>query len=130
MGMEKLERDLDIVNFINLTKAYRVMQQILFNNSQLMFMNFQRCDVLCAEKFDEAETAHSNTLKLQKKIKNLLKGDFNKYSGRELAKNAIKERLQKFQDKQLKTRDYRTLQGVLVRSFKTLEEKKEEQEVL
>ena len=32
-GELKLERDLDIVNLLNMIKGYRVMQQVLFDNS-------------------------------------------------------------------------------------------------
>ena len=31
-GMKKLERDLDIVNLIDLIKGYRVMRKVLFNH--------------------------------------------------------------------------------------------------
>ena len=39
-GMKKLERDLDIVNLIDLIKGYRVMRKVLFNHDQRFLMKF------------------------------------------------------------------------------------------
>ena len=48
-GQEKLERDLDIVNLLNLIKGYRQMRQALFDQNQLLFLQFQKRDVLHSE---------------------------------------------------------------------------------
>ena len=45
-GLRKLERDLDIVNLIDLIKGYRVMRKVLFNHDQRFLMKFQKQDVL------------------------------------------------------------------------------------
>ena len=39
-GQKKLDRDLDIVNLINLMKSLRIMRQVLFSANQLYFLKF------------------------------------------------------------------------------------------
>jgi len=62
-----LERDLDIMNLIEMIKSYRVMQKVLFDQDQLLFLRFQRRDVLVATSEDT--TSESDSL-----VQNLFDG--------------------------------------------------------
>ena len=44
-----LDNDLDVVNYLNLVKGFRVMKQVLFNQDQLLFLKFQKADVVNTE---------------------------------------------------------------------------------
>ena len=54
-GLKKLERDLDIVNLIDLIKGYRVMRKVLFNHDQRFLMKFQKQDVLDSDYSNSEE---------------------------------------------------------------------------
>ncbi len=49
-GKKKLDRDLDIGNFIQLSKDYRIMRKVLFDHDQRFMMKFQKQDVLHSEE--------------------------------------------------------------------------------
>jgi len=48
-GEEKLNKDLNIVNMIEMMKGFRVMKQVLFDQNQLFFLNFQQRDVILTD---------------------------------------------------------------------------------
>ena len=58
--MKKLERDLDIVNLINLMKGYRIMRKVLFNHDQRLLLKFQKQDVINSDDVGKSEDESSN----------------------------------------------------------------------
>ena len=51
-GVEKLERDLDIVSYLEMVHGYRVMKQVLFDEDDRFFLNFQRRDLIDVSESD------------------------------------------------------------------------------
>ena len=45
-GIEKLKRDLDIVNLLSLIKGYHVMKQVLFSPDERFLLKMQRRDLI------------------------------------------------------------------------------------
>lgn len=46
-GTNKLNRDLDIVNLLEMIKDYHLMKQVLFNQDERFFLKLQRRDLIC-----------------------------------------------------------------------------------
>ena len=44
--MEKLSRDLDIVNLLDIVKGFHVMKQVLFSQDDRFFLHLQRRDMI------------------------------------------------------------------------------------
>ena len=44
-----LDNDLDVVNYLKMVKGFRLMRQVLFNQDQLLFLKFQKADVVNTE---------------------------------------------------------------------------------
>ena len=123
-GEQKLERDLDVENLIHMIKGFRVMNQVLFNQNQQLFLKFQRQDQLLSETQDSSQEG-LNTLNCKELLSNNLKDQ-----ARESAKTFIKENLKKFDNRGLSMKDFRVLQGVLSKDFKAMELKQIEQKEL
>ena len=45
-GIEKLSRDLDIVNLLDIVKGFHVMKQVLFSQDDRFFLHLQRRDMI------------------------------------------------------------------------------------
>ena len=56
-GQKKLEKDLNIVNYFDLLKGFRLMQQVLFTEQQLVLLKFQQANVV---NIRESETSSSS----------------------------------------------------------------------
>ena len=55
-GIEKLERDLDIVKLLDIVKGYHVMKQVLFSQDDRFFLHLQRRDMIYSSETEtEAE---------------------------------------------------------------------------
>ena len=39
-GIEKLEQDLDVVNFLQMIKGYNVLKQVMFSHDDRFFLHF------------------------------------------------------------------------------------------
>ena len=52
-GIDKLSRDLDIVNLLDLIKGYRVMKQVLFSQQDRFLLQMQRRDVIYSSSSEE-----------------------------------------------------------------------------
>ena len=44
--MEKLSRDLDIVNLLDIVEGFHVMKQVLFSQDDRFFLHLQRRDMI------------------------------------------------------------------------------------
>ena len=101
------------MNLIEMIKSYRVMQKVLFDQDQLLFLRFQRRDVLVTTSEDTTE--ESDNL-----AQNLVDGiDDN---SRDESRQIIRRRLAKFVGKSLSHKDFRILQGVISKDFKSTEQ--------
>ena len=58
-GQKKLEKDLDIVNYFDLLRGFRLMQQVLFTEQQLVLLKFQQANVVNHHR-GESETSSSS----------------------------------------------------------------------
>ena len=54
-GIEKLERDLDIVNLLDIVKGYHVMKQVLFSQDDRFLLQLQRRDMIYSSETAEEE---------------------------------------------------------------------------
>ena len=52
-GIDKLSRDLDIVNLLKLIKGYHVMKQVLFSHQDRFFLQLQRRDIIYSSSSEE-----------------------------------------------------------------------------
>ena len=107
-------------------KMSRLIKQVLFDKSQLMFLKFQRRNVLQSDSASSSPCSDSNMDALfgaesAADETKLSKSDLN--AKRVHVKNQVKERLEKFVGvtEDLCMKDWRILQGVLSKNFKTLE---------
>ena len=79
------------MNLIDLIKGYRVMQQVLFNHNELLFLRFQQRDVLKISSEDESIVSEeTENLKISKQITRMLNQFDEKLSDRKTAINRIK----------------------------------------
>ena len=54
-GMNKLNRDLDIVKLLEMVKDYRVMKQVIFSHDDRFFLQLQHRDMICSSSSVEVE---------------------------------------------------------------------------
>mgnify|MGYP001626887541 CR=1 FL=1 len=54
-GIKMLTRDLDIVHFLELTKDYHLIKQVLFNHDDRFLIKLQHRDLICTSSSDEGE---------------------------------------------------------------------------
>ena len=66
-GIEKLSRDLDIVNLLDIVKGFHVMKQVLFNQDERFFLHLQRRDMIYSSESSQCEKEEQSreSLKLQ-----------------------------------------------------------------
>ena len=109
---------------IDLIKGYRVMQQVLFNHNELLFLRFQQRDVLKISSEDESDVSEEiEHLKISKQITRLLNEIDDKQSDRKKAIDSIRVSLNTYQNRELNSTELRILQGVLQKDFKLQEHK-------
>ena len=54
-GIEKLSKDLDIVNLLKIVKGYHVMMQVLFNQDDRFMLQLQRRDMIYSSQSEDEE---------------------------------------------------------------------------
>ena len=52
-GINKLKRDLDIVNLLEIVKGFYVMKQVLFSLDDRFLLKFQRRDIIHSSESDD-----------------------------------------------------------------------------
>ena len=110
-GKRKLTRDLDIENLIELIKGYRCMQKVLFNRDQLLYLQFQRKDVLVTDSESEDQNVDG-----VKEIANLLSQEgIAKPEQRSQQMDRFRSELSSKQNLRLDSKDYRLLQGIMTK---------------
>ena len=118
--MEKLSRDLDIVNLLDIVKGFHVMKQVLFNQDDRFFLHLQRRDMIYSSDTSlcEKEEQGRDSLKLQleESLGSGLVFDQEKA-------NTLRKVLNRFQGRQLEDREFRILQGVFKKNFGSLEQR-------
>ena len=67
-GDRKLNRDLDIVNIIEMIKGYRCLRKVLFDRSQLFYLKFQRKDVLVSDSPSDNDKKNETVKQLAEKL--------------------------------------------------------------
>ena len=61
--MDKLSRDLDIVNLLDIIRGYHVMKSVLFNFNDRFLLHLQRRDTICSSESIVSDEEHGNSLK-------------------------------------------------------------------
>ena len=54
-GKHKLNRDLDIINLLEMVKDYHLMRQVLFNQDDRFFLALQHRDMICESSTENEE---------------------------------------------------------------------------
>ena len=125
-GIKKLNRDLDIINLLEMIQIYRVMKMTVFSQDDRFFLRAQRRDMIYTSESEEDqqqpnENVMWKTAKTRSWMRNILNQDeaINKEQ-----KESLKKLLQRYQDRKLRDEEFRILQGVLMKDFGEAEQKK------
>ena len=127
MGIEKLSRDLDIVNLLDMIKGYQVMKQVLFNQDERFLLHLQRRDMI-----DTTDTDPDQEFKMQFKMSSQAERSRSRYvfnalqrklgsavqSGEDFLveeeqRESVRKLLKRFENRKLENQEFRILQGVL-----------------
>ena len=61
-GRQKLYRDLDIVNLLEMIKDYHLMKQVLFDQDDRFFLQLQHRDMICESTTEDDMRSKSNKI--------------------------------------------------------------------
>ena len=126
-GIKKLDRDLDVSQLLEMVQVYRVMKQTLFSQDDRFFLRMQRKDVICSSDTAVNNTDSKNpdkqwkTLKAKATVASILNQD---EAINPQQKQNLRKMLERFEGRKLRDREFRILQGILLKDFGELELKK------
>ena len=66
-GRDKLYRDLDIVNLLEMIKDYHVMKQVLFTHDDRFFLQLQHRDMICTTSSEQDDGYYIGEEKVKQK---------------------------------------------------------------
>ena len=66
-GKKKLNRDLDIVNLLEMIKDYHLMKQVLFDQDDRFFLQLQHRDMICETTTDDMMASEMNQIQSDSK---------------------------------------------------------------
>lgn len=113
-GVEKLDKELDIVNLIKQIRKLKLMTKILFSSRQAMLLKFQRKNLIeTTTSSSDSDHYKYDTLKLMNSNKPLLQ--LSQYV-------KIKRKLRQFQRHELEMHDKRLLNGIWMKKPKILKQ--------
>ena len=118
-------KDLDIVNLIEMIKGYQVMKKVLFNQTQLLLLRFQRRITLFTATEESSEDQQ-----LYSTVRDLVEPSKPNDKRRRKARAQVSNTLRKFEGASLSQNDQRILQGILTKDFTQKEEQKTQNDLL
>lgn len=128
-GIKKLDRDLDVSQLLEMVQVYRVMKQTLFSQDDRFFLRMQRKDVICSSDTAVNNTDSKNpdkqwkTIKTKATVASILNQD---EAINPQQKQNLRKMLERFEGRKLRDREFRILQGILLKDFGELELKRKQ----
>ena len=115
-GIEKLERDLDIVELLEIIHGFRVMKKTLFTKDERFLLRHQRANAI-----HSASDSKSDDDLLNMNKQNRLEALSMSQKERENRSQSLRSLLNRFEKRKLDNKELRVLQAVLSQDFAVME---------